>query len=326
MNQFQQRIHYQGELSIILKQICQDFELGSHRSHEVVPIGYEDFNLLVVTDRNKYFVKIFAKLRSKEECKQYVETMKSVLQVGVFHPKLFKSNQGYLYEIANNGEIDRLCVMEYIDGKTFYELQIIPTVDEMCFIVKQAALINQMNLKPSFVYDHWAVTSFSEEYKQKGKYLDGQDKKLIEPMVDVYESLVIEKLPHCFVHGDISKTNTMRSMNNNIYIFDFAVSNYYPRIQELAAILADLLFDPKNPNLFLQNYELAITEYSKYILLTSDELKKLPDYIKIAHAMHILLANYDKVIKGNNSAENEHYLSMGRIGLQYLNKIWPKNI
>lgn len=326
MDQFQQRIHYQGELSTFLKRVCKGFALGTYRSYEVVPIGYEDFNLLMVTDRNKYFVKVFAKFRSDAECKQYVEKMKAVVHTGVSHPKLFQSNQRYLYELSNDGEKDRLCVMECIEGKTFYELQTIPTFDEMRFVIKQATLINQIDAHPSSVYDHWAITSFPEEYKLKGKYLNEQDKRLVEPMVDIFKSLSVEQLPHCFVHGDITTTNTMRSANGKIYILDFAVSNYYPRIQELAVILCDLFFDPKNPESFQKNYDVAVGEYNKYLPLASDEMKKLPDYIKIAHTMHILLANFEKVTKNNNSSENEHYLSKGRIGLQYLNKIWPKNI
>lgn len=118
------------------------------------------------------------------------------------------------------------------------------------------------------------------------------------------------------------KLNTMKSTNGDIYILDFAVANYYPRIQELAVILCDLFFDPKNPNEFPKNYNLAINEYQNYISFTSDELEKLPKYVKLAHTMHILLANYEKTANGNESSENEYFLGMGRVGLKYLNQIW----
>lgn len=248
--------------------------------------------------------------------------MESILRAGVSHPSLFKSNQGYLYELSKNGLTDRLCVMQYIDGKIFYEFQTIPTAEEKRFIVRQAALINKINIKPSPVYDHWAIINFLQGYKEKSDYLNKEDKKLIEPMIDVYNSLSIDKLPHCFVHGDITKTNTMKSANGDIYILDFAVANYYPRIQELAVILCDLFFDPKNPNEFLRNYDLALSGYQNYISLVADELKKLPNYVKLAHTMHILLTNYEKVVNGNKSSENEYFLGMGRIGLKYLNQIW----
>lgn len=322
MHEFQERINYHGDLNPLLNNVCLDFDLGKYESHDVVPIGYEDFNLFLTTDKNKYFIKIFGSYRDEEECSQYVRVMESALEAGISHPKLYKSDQGYLYETINNNQIDRLCVMQFVNGKIFYELQTTPSTEEMRFIIRQAALINQMDIKPKFVYDHWAITSFPTEYKEKGKILNDVDKALIEPFLRVYESLSIENLPHCFVHGDITKTNVMKANDGNIFILDFAVANFYPRIQELAVILCDLFFDPKNPTDFLKNYELTINEYQKYISLTDEELEKLPNYIKLAHVMHILLANYEKVVRGNNSAENKHFLEMGRVGLRYTNSIW----
>jgi len=322
MKNFQGRINYQGDLKPFLQKVCSDFNIGEYKSYEIVPIGYEDFNLFLLTDKDKYFVKIFGSFRDKSECSRYVEIMESVLRAGVSHPKLYKSNKGYLYEIINDDLVDRLCVMQFIDGKIFYELQTIPIPEEMCFVIKQAALINKIDIKPPLVYDHWAITSFLKEYSEKGQFLNNDDKKLIEPLVDIYKSLEVEKLPHCFVHGDITKTNTMKSTRDGIFILDFAVANYYPRIQELAVILCDLFFNPKNTGSFPDNYDLTLSEYQKYIVLTPDELKKLPSYVRLAHAMHVLLANYEKVINRNNSTENEYFLGMGRIGLKYTNKLW----
>ncbi len=322
MNNFQKRINYQGDLESFLQRLCRDFNIGEYNTHEIVTIGYEDFNLFVVTNKDKYFVKIFGSFRSKDECNRYVGIMESALKAGVAHPSLFKSNRGYLYELLNNNQTDRLCVMQYIDGKIFYELQTTPNIEEKRFIIKQAALINKISIKPSMVYDQWAITNFLKEYEKKSQYLNGEDKKLIEPMVEVYNSLSIDGLPHCFVHGDITKTNTMKSANGDIYILDFAVANYYPRIQELAVILCDLFFDAKNPNEFPKIYDLALNEYQNYISLTTDELRKLPKYVKLAHTMHVLLANYEKVANNNSSSENEYFLGMGRAGLRYLNQIW----
>lgn len=326
MNNFQRRINYQGNLKPFLQQICKDFSIGEYRKHEIIPIGYEDFNLAVITDKGKYFVKIFGSFRSKDECSRYVGIMESALRAGVSHPPLFKSNQGYLYELSNNNQTDRLCVMRYINGKIFYELQATPTTEEKCFVIKQAALINKIDIKPSMVYDQWAITNFLKEYEKKSKYLNKEDKKLVEPMVELYNSLSIDSLPHCFVHGDITKTNTMKSANGDIYILDFAVANYYPRIQELAVILCDLFFDDKNTSEFPQNYDLALNEYQNYIALTTEELEKLPNYVKLAHTMHILLSNYEKIANGNKSSENEYFLRMGRVGLNYTNQIWKQRV
>jgi Ser/Thr protein kinase RdoA (MazF antagonist) len=322
MNNFQKRINYQGDLVPFLDKVCKDFNIGSYLRHEVVAVGYEDFNLFLTTDNNKYFVKIFSSFRDITECKRYVEIMDKIVSAGVSHPSLYKSNQGYLYEIENDGLIDRLVIMQFINGSNFYDMHRLPDDKEMRFIIEQAALINKINVRPTPIYDYWAVTSLSQEYKEKNRYLNVEDKKTIEPLISKFNSLSLDRLPHCFVHGDITKTNTLKSKTGNIYLIDFAVANYYPRIQELAVILCDLFFDPSNPSMFYNSYKLALSEYQKYIELSSEEIQILPTYVKFAHTMHVLLANYEKVVKGNTSEENEYFLNIGRKGLNFTSNFW----
>ncbi len=322
MHSFQKRIHYQGDLHPLLQQVCKDFDIGQYTSHGVIPIGHEDFNLIVTTDKGNFFVKVFGSFRDDEECKRYINVIEQALKAGVSHPRLYESIQGFLYHASFDGISDWLCVMQYIDGNNFYELQAHPTIEEVKFIVKQAALINSINLKPSFVYDHWAITNFLKEYGEKKQYLEKEDSELLEPLVPIFHSLSIDTLPHCFVHGDITKTNTMKSNDGRIYIIDFAVASWYPRIQELSVLLCDLFFDQNHPDNFVRTYDVVLSEYKKYISLTEDEVCKLPNYVKLAHAMHMLLANYEKVANSNTSAENEWFLQMGRAGLLLTNRIW----
>lgn len=322
MNKFQKRINYQGELEPLLTQTCKEFDIGAYNSHYIIPIGYEDFNLKLQTDKGYYFVKIFASFRNESDCKRYVDVIRSVLEAGVAHPFLYKTSQGFLYETSLNNSIDRLCVMEYVDGKTFYELQTAPTNDEIRFIIKQAALINKIDIKPAFVYDNWAIINFLEQYEKKNQYLNKADTDLIAPLIEEFNSLAIKSLPHCFIHGDITKTNVVKDNSNRLRIIDFAVSNYDPRIQELALLFCDLFFDPQKPESFIKTYEFAISEYQQYTTLTPDEIAKLPIYIKLAHAMHLLCANYEKIVLKNASAENNYFLNIGRVGLDYTSKLW----
>lgn len=320
MHKFQKRISFQGDLKPFLQKISLDFEIGEYKYHKIVPIGYEDFNLFLTTDKGTFFVKVFGTFRDQNECQRYVDIIKRSIDAGVSTPKLYESNQGYLYQ-TKFGEIDRLIVMEYIDGKIFYELRTTPTEEEIKFIVKQAAMINKIDIQPSLVYDHWAITNLPKEYEEKWKYLSEQDNQSIKPLVDILNSLSIQDLPHCFVHGDITKTNTMKSSNGEIYILDFAVANWYPRIQELSVLLCDLFFDPTKTGNFRKTYTLVLSEYQKYITLTPNEVHLLPTYLKLAHVMHVLLANYEKEANSNISVENEYFLNMGRQGLEFLNKI-----
>jgi len=77
-----------------------------------------------------------------------------------------------------------------------------------------------------------------------------------------------------------------------------------------------ILFNKDNSLASEQSLKIVLEEYKKKIRLTSTESKSLPIYIKLAHAMHILCASYEKKVKHNNTAENNYFLEIGRSGLR----------
>lgn len=208
--------------------------------------------------------------------------------------------------------------MKYVNGIDFFRLRQKPDVNGVKFLARQVALINTIRLRPKFVNDEWAIPNFLKEFKKKGKFLDQRDFETVAPLVEKFKKTNISKLPHCFVHGDILTTNTIKDHNGKIWIVDFSVSNYYPRIQEIAVMACDILFHDKDMARSQKDLETVLKEYQKKIRLTKKELKALPLYIKLAHAMHVLLANYQKVMKKNNSKENECFLKKGRNGLRQM--------
>lgn len=295
--------------------VCVDFSLGEVTGCKPILIGYEDFNFYLETSRGKFFVKVFANNKMLDECKRNVDIMVEALKAGVSLPKLYPSDQGYLHIKELGGIVLRLCVMNFIDGKDYFSSKELVTKEDIKDIVRQAALINTLPINPLPVYDHWAITNFPEEFKKKKEYLDVDDLVLLEPLIKKFQSLNTEQLPHCFVHGDIIETNVIKDRQGKIWIVDFSVSNYYPRIQELAVLGCDMLYN-KNADETESNLKAALDEYQKTIKLSSQEIEALPTYIKLAHAMHVLCATYEKKANDNHSKENEYYLEMGRLGLR----------
>lgn len=313
---FKKRIGYSGDVKDISVQVCKDYKLGEFKSNKVVLHGYEDFNFVLETTKGKYFVKIFRLSRNLEECKRYISLLTESFKAKVSMPKLYKSRQGYLHLITLNGTKLRLCVMEYIDGKTFYELRVKLTPAEIKFIANQAAIINSINFKPTFLYDSWAITSFLREYKRKGGALKPEDEKLLRPLIKEFKDLNIESLPHCFVHGDLITTNVMRAKNGILYIIDFAVSNYAPRIQELAVIGCNIILDENNKETTQRNIQLLLEEYQRKIKLTKRELEAFPTYLKLAYAIYVLSANYEYVVRKDHREETQYWCNQSRIGLK----------
>ena len=60
-----------------------------------------------------------------------------------------------------------------------------------------------------------------------------------------FDYIDFTKLEHSFVHGDIVSSNVMRDKNGKLWIIDYAVSNYLPRIVDLAVSAYNLCTDPK---------------------------------------------------------------------------------
>jgi len=313
---YKKRIGYSGELTDISIKICNDYNLGKFKSNTLITCGYEDFNFILETNTGKYFIKIFMLLRTLNDCQRYIEVMEKGIKANVSMPKLYKSKHGHLHLITINGTKIRLCVMEYIDGKTFYDLREKLTPKEIKFIAHQATILNSINFKPAFTPDSWAITSFLKEYDKRGKYLKSEDTKLIKPFIKKFKDLKIESLPHCFVHGDIIATNLIRAKNGKLYIIDFAVANYYPRIQELAVISCNIILNNNSKIETEKNIKLLLKEYQKKIKLTKRELEIFPTYVEFAHIMHILRANYEQVVEKDTSDETKYWLNEGKTGLK----------
>lgn len=316
---FSGRIDFHGDIKPLLVSVCQDYGLGDYCNHEFITIGYEDLNLILKSNKSHYFVKIFADFRRDGDCQDYIDKITKVIEAGVKHPKMFSAPRGYLYQKEIEGYKFRLSIMEYIDGINFYECKLAPDENEKRFLVQQAVLINSINLRPNFIYDSWATVNFLKEYEKSKKCLDEEALSVIEPLANRFKSLILKNLPHCFVHGDLIKTNIIKDKNGKLYIIDFAVSNYYPRIVELAVLLCNVLFDEKNPS-GKENYQLVVNEYQKKIKLTEVELKTLPLFTEIAHAMHVIRGTYEREVNNNNSEENNYWINLGRAGLGLISK------
>lgn len=315
---YNKRINYQGKMEDISRTICNNFEIGDFVANELILTGYEDYNFILETTKNKYFVKIFAKFRTDEDCERYLNIMINIIKSKIKTPKLIKYKLSDLNKLHVNNTHLRFCILEYLNGKDFFNLNENPDSNEIKYILKQAALINSVNIHPPFIYDSWAITNFKKEFENKAKYLASDDLLMLQPLVKQFDDLKIDELPHCFVHGDLVSTNVMKDDKGKIWIIDFSVSNYYPRIQELSVFTSDILFDLKSKSESEKRLKIALQEYQKKIPLTKRELNALPTYIKLGFAMHMLLTNYEKVVNNNISGETEHYLHMGRMGLKQM--------
>jgi Ser/Thr protein kinase RdoA (MazF antagonist) len=309
---FTQRINNRGDLPVVIEKVVSDYQLGNFIDAKIIEIGYEDLNIKLTTSAGNYLIKIFGSFRDKDNCRRYVEIMEKVVKSGVPHPKLYSVNGNFLYRY-DQGLM--LCVMDYIDGQSFYDLDLWPTPEEAKILVHTASKINSIEITLQDYYDEWSSVNFITEYEQKSKYLGAEDKDRIARLIDPFNAIQFNKLRTGLVHGDIIRPNVIKDSQSKMYIIDFSITAHRPIIQELSVLLCGMFFNEKDPANYSDYYDLVINEYSPK--LNAAELEALPVFVKVCFGMYTMLGLYTKTVKHFDNKENDYWIRLGQVGLKY---------
>ena len=316
--EFKDRINLNTNLSKISRIICNRYELGEHISDTIITVGYEDFNYILETTTGKYCVKIFHRERTDNDCKNYIDRIELASSIDINTPKLYKINNESECIIEIDKVKYRLCLFEYIEGNSFFDLGIIPNDNEIKEIIRQMANIHKQQLNSEFIYDKWAIINFIEEFEDKKLYLNERDYKKLAKLLILFKAIDIKKLPHTFTHGDIISTNVMKDNNGKLWIIDFAVSNYLPRIVDLAVSSCNLCLNPDSIQGTKRKIKMLLKEYEKYNKLTDYEKEVFPIFFDIANAMGILQISY-LISHGEASDEDKFWYNESEKGLKFSN-------
>ena len=316
LQDFNKRIKLNTDLKNISEQICKRYNLGEFISNELITIGYEDYNYYLTTSKGKYCVKIFSKERSENDVRNYLDRIRAVANSKVSSPKPLIIDGDITLSLDYDNNRYDLCVFEYVNGKNYFEIGENPSDDVIRELAKQTSLIHSLDIKPEFIYDSWAIINFKEEYNKKRTYLPDKYKNEFDKLLNEFNNLDFDKLPKAFVHGDIISTNVMLDKNFKIWIIDFAVSNYLPRIIDLAVTSCNMCLDKNSKDRTYENISLLLSEYNKYNALTDYELEVFGVFYKLANAMHILQTQYIIQTDGD-SKENQYWLNEGMVGYSF---------
>ena len=320
--EFYDRINLNTNLDHISKEICKKYNLDDYISDELILVGYEDFNYILNTTKGKYCVKIFNKERTNKDVNNYIDRIELASTLNINTPKVYRVKNNCLQIIDINNNQYRLCVFEYVNGKSFYDLNEIPTEKEIKEIIKQMVYIHNAKLDSEYIYDKWTITNFIKEYKDKKNYLDKKYIDIFNKLTNRLEKVDFNKLVYSFVHGDIISSNVMKDKNNKLWIIDFAVSNYLPRIVDLAVTSCNLCLNPNSKAKTIESTKMILEEYQKYIKLNEYELETFPLFYDLANAMGILQISYLNSI-GEASDEDKFWLEESEKGLSFSdNNFW----
>ena len=321
----QERIAYRGDLRPLLEVVTTSHDFGGYVGHEVKENGYEDFNLVLETQKGKFFIKCFANWRSEEDCRRYIDMIQAADKIGkVTTPFIYQNQQdSALTTISVDGATVHLCAMKYLDGGNVWESGRPLSAKELAQVLHEAGKIAKCDYRPTEVVDSWAIVNAQTTYDKNKERIDPTQRAVVEDLLRQLKSVDVKALPHAFVHADIRSTNVMRHSDGNLYVIDFSVANWYPRILELAVLSSDLLFNGEKSEEFQHKYPWALSEYQKSgISLTSTELETLPLFVRLAHAMNVIGASSVEATNYISQEENKYWLSLGKKGLRWSTTNW----
>ncbi|HVT01366.1 MAG TPA: phosphotransferase [Patescibacteria group bacterium] len=308
------RLTYSGSLEPVVIRLSDQYGIGTPNDFSIIGVGYEDCNVIIDSQKGKFVAKIFQKGRTQDEITRYISTMERVVAAGINHPPLIRTNnRDTVYNDSDTGL--SMVLMDFIDGKTYLDLKRAPTPEERKSIIEQAAKINNLSYHPPYIFDSWAIPNIKEMFRKTKEFIDPNDLKLVEEVLRRYDQIPISTLPTCFVHGDFTKSNVLKGTDGKIYILDFSVANWYPRIQELAVIGANLLHDDSNVSI-TERSQVVAEEYGSINPLTPAEIENLPNYTLAGVAMEFMGSYQEKYLNGNDTEETEYWLNLGREGLR----------
>ncbi len=312
---FDSRLGNNVDPAALIERAVDAYGLSKLISCNAIELGFEDYNVKVETQEAAYVMKVFARTRHVNETERYANVINSILAASIAHPALLSlkdKHSAYVYHDGVTG-LAVIC-MAWIDGMSFYRGDV-PDDHQLALIMKEVVKIHSLNISPSYVFDSWAVPNIEQLYTQVKSQL-GNHLGIATRIVENYRRIPIEDLPKCFVHGDIIKSNVL-VQNTIAYIIDFAGSNIYPRIQELAVMAANLLASNEPANITMR-IERVVNAYIKAGgRLEKIEYEHLYNYTAAAILMELMGSIHDS--ESATEEETEYWKTLAVQSLEQLN-------
>ena len=196
--------------------------------------------------------------------------------------------------------------MEYIDGEDFFAQNTELEINELEFVAKELAKLNSIDYNPPFIYDQWAIINFEKEYNKNIHFLDNNIKPLINKAYSLFKSIKFDKLSYGFVHGDIIKTNIIKRHDKKLFLIDFSVSNFQPKIVDIAISVCELCTNKNKKQTQLRTQKF-IESYESISPLNNYDKECLKIFMICHEALSVLETTREKIAENNNSHENNMF-------------------
>ncbi len=314
VSKYFERLGYKDDSELLIAEISDGYDLGAVQEASVLTVGFEDCNVRVRTDTGQFVIKAFGKFRDDADIDRYVDVMQAVTEGGVHHPALQDTRDGGVLFKHSSGV--SAVAMDFIEGHTYFDTKTVPTDEELELVAAEAVKIHALDIDPPYVFDSWAIPHIHKMHEAALPFLDEGGRKIADAALARYDAIDLSKLEMRFIHGDIISTNTLLGSDGKVWILDFAVSNVYPKIQELAVIASSLLAGSEFVPLGHR-----VEQVKKAYLVVGGKLSDyeqhaLMDYAIAAAAMEFMGGHKAKFIDKEEVEECDYWIDVGRKALQ----------
>lgn len=299
-------------LKDLAEHVAREYSLGTVEDWSVLATGYEDCNLVLRGSDDPFgvVVKVFAVARPQWAAHRTASLITAARAAGVRHPRVRPDASGRL---VHEYDRHRLMVMDFVPGRTFYELGRPPAGPELTEVVRQAALVHSIDAHPEPVPDPWAIANLVPLAARVRELLTGEQRRLADAAVSGLAAVDLTALPEALIHADLTAGNVLLGPQGTVHVLDFALANRWPRLQEIAVIGASLLHGSVSP--VPDRVYTVASLYSSLSPLTSLEWEALDAFGRAASAME-LLGGLDQWRQGNRGGETDALIEIGTAGLR----------
>lgn len=299
-------------LSGLVAHVAEEYSLGAVGSWSVITTGYEDCNVVIRLGSFRVVVKVFAFGRPAAVAERTAGLITRARAAGVRHPRLRPDASGRL---VHRYDGHCLVVMDFVPGRTFYELGRPPEGDELAAVVEQAVRIHSVDAHPEPVFDPWAIENLVPLAGQVRGLLDDERRRLVDAAIADVLRIDRASLPEALIHADLTAGNVLLGSDGLVTVLDFALANRWPRLQEIAVIAASLLHGSPEPVASRMSAVASLYSSLAPSPLTGPEWDALHVFGRAAAAME-LLGGLSQWQQGNRGAETGALIDIGTSGLR----------
>jgi Ser/Thr protein kinase RdoA (MazF antagonist) len=298
----------------VVKNIEDNYDIGSISCFEPVLEGYEDANFILTSTKGKYVAKFFHFERKPANIDSYIRVLQEAGEIGVPVTQIVKSKTDWDAKIDDS----RYLITKFFDGENFVSK--VPTIEDIKVITQYLSLLNTLNFEVVESYDGWGNANLIKEWAENDQAISENSKTLLSPVVDEIRALDFSNTSKGVIHADMQRKHVFKNKFGEYCLLDFGCMRYDSLVYEISIFLAWFCLSDKNWNLRDEIFDVVLKEYGNVHKMSVNEISLIKPLIRASYGAYILAT--DRLIgAGDTSAETKEWHENAKHMLQ-LTKEW----